>query len=142
MLNNIDELIELIRSNWDWTKAHIYPIKLKQNQSDDLGLYLRILQQMLKVRINPPKKKKEEDKEKDKVKGYKGKQGKKKKKELQKDLPLFEGCTLDDVCIQEIDDRRDVRQITLDIYMHSLQDKNRPEFKVYIYIVTSITDLS
>ena len=46
MMNaNIKLLTELVKINWDFKKAHIYPIKLKENQLQDLDQYLMFLEE-------------------------------------------------------------------------------------------------
>ena len=47
----------------------------------------------------------------------------------------------DDVMIKALNGT-DVRDITLDIYMDSMEDDEAPKFKLNIYIVKNVTDLS
>ena len=44
--------------------------------------------------------------------------------------------------ICEVEDGRNVRDIILDIYMHSMSNENSPVFKLYIYILKNVTDLN
>ena len=56
--------------------------------------------------------------------------------------PLFSNLEKDDVMIKDCDGE-DVRDITLNIYLDSLKyDEDVPDFKLFIYMISSVTDLS
>ena len=55
--------------------------------------------------------------------------------------PEFFDMAKDDVMIKALNGT-DVRDITLDIYMDSMEDDEAPKFKLNIYIVKNVTDLS